>query len=296
MEFTRICKPSAKPDGIIRMRELQNKSISIANILPSLRSHVGMNFTLSDISAICLTRAYQRTRMRSYCHRGIRLGEGDTYSEVHIPYDLFSYHIILHRKYELDCAQQVRVYQNTADLHYSVTRYMVDHGMLSENALEATLRCIEDAGYDQFAQVGGWISHPGYPFRVASTMPIVCWAFNRIFSIPFVYAICRIDNGAADLLERIGGFRISKDYMAWHYNGLARIMGFSIDEVSRCERRIMLAEEHLRECAKLYIGTTGVHEVDIDCLFDTECIPIGGWDARIFPISGQSESHQYEGL
>ena len=275
---------SVRADGCVQMRELGNRSITIANILPPLQSHTGMSCTFSEITATCITRAYQRARKRSYSDRNMKFDGCEYSEEVYMPFDIFSYHVVFHGKYEFDCAQQIRIFQDNDDLHHSVTRYMVEHGMFPENALREVLSYLRDFGIKKFAQVGGWISRPGYRGRLAHTVPIVSWAFNRAFAVPFVYAICRIDNGAADLLERMGAFRISGDYRASHYNNSIRVMGFHISEKAKYENRINQAQIFLRDQARLYVGTKVLDDVDVRSILGTRYIPNGGWNG--FPQGG----------
>ena len=272
------------------MTGLAGRMVTVGNMFPPRDTHPEITSVVDDLIATCLVRAFQRARNRSYQDRRL-LADDSAETELHVPYDTFSYHVITHSKHTFSSACQIRVYESENDqLHYQTTQFMVEKGMMTPAVLEEVRSWLSKVYRGPFAQVSGWLSCPGNPRGDGITLPSLCWAFTRLLVVPVAYAVSRIENGAADFLERMGGFAISGDYNSPYYHGPVRVLGFFPTEelTRRYERWVKQAEQFMRREATLYVGGRTIHQVEQDSLINSESIPIGGYGDQPLRGSGRA--------
>lgn len=253
-------------------------SIITTVLHPTLIKNEGVRFTQNQRLAVAGVRAFQRARARSYTSRGLIHPNVLPDWQFALPHDRFSYHLMLSTTTGRFCAGvQVRLFPKSLSvlverLHhfYQVEDYV------SEEMIAALQACEFYQKEPVVSEVGGWLALETRSGFNASSIPCLAWAFNRVLDIRFSYAIARVDNGAADFLERMGAWRIyDKDYASNYYQGRVRLLGFkAFDVVRKYESRIARMEEIIRKKALLFCGSQPLAELAPDKWMESAPVPL----------------------
>ena len=251
--------------------------ISISTIAPTLPDHGQLQTSLDPVTAAGHTRSYQRARRRSYAERGITQGNSSFWEDAHAPFDAFSYHVIQHCHRMFNHAQQLRFFLKGDPGHDRMLSYQVQKGMVPPEMGDRIRRMIEDDGCERYSQIGGWLNRAGYNARGAAYMPCYAYALNRIFEMQLGYAICRVDNGAAYFLEKMGARAQGDTMISDYYGGEVCLMSFRPPDLNpRFAGLVDTAVERLCESSTLYLGSPQPGDLSADQWWRTESIPIGG--------------------
>ena len=258
------------------MRLPVDDEIALSCLVPTLRDHGEFQSVSSTAVAAGHLRSYQRARRRSFHTRGIKVDPQECWDEIHYPFDPISYHLICHERGMFSCAQQSRFfYRHQFDVHERVLTMMCRHGMLEPSDIPVINSAIDQAGCSPIAQIGGWVARCSAPQRRAAFMPYYSWALNRLFKVRFAYAPCRVDNGAARFLLRMGAFPLSEPTYSSFYGGSVQILGFTNDAKPRHEPLIHEAAERLCDAKSIFLGTHRMEDPRHTHLMSTRVRPGG---------------------
>ena len=108
-------------------------------------------------------------------------------------------------------------------------------------------------------------------------MPCYAQALNRVLDMQLGYAICRVDNGAAGFLAKMGAVAESENQVASYYGGEVCLMSFRPSELNpRFTSLVAAAVDRLVDSSKIYLGSMGRVDLSQEKWWRTESIPIGG--------------------
>ena len=251
--------------------------ITISALIPTLDHHGALPVIESDAVAEAHLRSYQQSRRRFYAERGIGRPPGGDWDQTHYPFDPVGYHLIGHGHGLLKHAQQIRFFHYGSSFHETVLRRLYRMKMFDEGHGESILQALEEAKPLTYAQVGGWVAGSRDSHKHGAFLPYYCWALNRIFGVSFGYAPCRVENGTARFLIRIGAEPLTVPFYSHFYRGLVQILAFHAYKVAaRYESLVRQAEDQLLEHAKLHVGTRRPLKTKLQSLPTSAGISPGG--------------------
>ncbi|MEM7387503.1 MAG: hypothetical protein AAF514_21405, partial [Verrucomicrobiota bacterium] len=220
-------------------------------MIPTLTDHGPFQPQFDLALAAGHLRSYQRARRRSYAERGLCRVAGSHWDFLHLPYDLVSYNLSASEGRLFSYSQQLRFFEAKGSWHSRILSTMCELGMLEEEDRKEILNIVRNETDGLVSQVGGWLARPGGNTRRAAFLPYYCWALQRLLRVTFSYALCRVENGAADFLVRMGGFPMTSSFFSRYFGGMVQPIGFRYAPAVRHEPLVQAAEEQLVERTKL---------------------------------------------
>jgi hypothetical protein len=89
-----------------------------------------------------------------------------------------------------------------------IRRMPVEQAKKYHAGMEEFIRCYRNSGYGA-GETGGWAISEKYQGNAAMlTLPLAGWSFSRIYSRQIWIAAATERNGSAEMLKRIGGWRL----------------------------------------------------------------------------------------